>query len=382
MSEKTKTVSNQLSWQLANDDVELWVTELGGHMAPVTFHRSSASPVQPYYISPWHDEELDIDEAVLRPLRGDFFCMPFGAGSTHRKVEYPTHGEPATERWSFVDNESADGVSELTLKMETKLMPGVVTKRLRLVDGQNVVYVQHVLDGYSGKTSLGHHATLAMPEKPGAMRVSTSPTQFGMTDPDGKPFFDGGQYYSLPVAKRFSNIKRVPSVWKDPAYDDCSSFPRQPGFTDIIAVFAKQGKSPAWTTAVVSSDRYLWFSLKDPAVLPTTILWMSNRGRHMAPWNGRNACLGLEEVCGHFASGMATSAKKNMLTEEGIPTTVSLSKRRPTAVNYIEGVTKVPAGFDRVKRVTFEKGGVVFTSESGKTTQAEVAHEFVHSGEL
>jgi hypothetical protein len=79
---------------------------------------------------------------------------------------------------------------------------------------------------------------------------------------------------------------------------------------------------------------------------------------------------------------MAASAKKNMLTEEGIPTTVSLSKRRPTAVNYIEGVTKVPAGFDRVKRVKFEKGGVVFTAESGKTTQAEVAHDFVYSGEL
>ena len=78
MKAKRKVVASQPAWELANKQVELAVTELGGHMAPVTFYRKSAEPVQPYYISPWQGEKLKIDEPVLVPLRGDFFCMPFG----------------------------------------------------------------------------------------------------------------------------------------------------------------------------------------------------------------------------------------------------------------------------------------------------------------
>ena len=75
---RVKTIVSQPSWVIRTSDVELAVTQLGGHMAPVTFHRRSAAPVQPYYISPWQGERLKIDEPVLVPLRGDFFCLPFG----------------------------------------------------------------------------------------------------------------------------------------------------------------------------------------------------------------------------------------------------------------------------------------------------------------
>ena len=68
------TVASQLSWVIGNDEVELAVTQLGGHMAPVTFCRASGMPIQPYYINPWHDEKPDeLPAPVLKPLRGDFF---------------------------------------------------------------------------------------------------------------------------------------------------------------------------------------------------------------------------------------------------------------------------------------------------------------------
>src|SRR4051794_39017502 len=51
-----QTIHSQPSFVLASDQVELAVTRVGGHMAPVTFHRLSDRPVQPYYISPWQDE--------------------------------------------------------------------------------------------------------------------------------------------------------------------------------------------------------------------------------------------------------------------------------------------------------------------------------------
>jgi hypothetical protein len=146
---------------------------------------------------------------------------------------------------------------------------------------------------------------------------------------------------------------------------------------DILGLFKKPAQTPAWTTAVNTKQRYLWFSLKDPALLPATIFWMSNGGRHMAPWNGRNCCIGLEDVCGHFADGIKPSATKNPINQAGFATAVKLTKAKPTVVPYIQGCMPTPAGFDCVASVEFDPGRVTFHSESGKAVSAVVHHEFL-----
>jgi hypothetical protein len=382
MKAKQKVVAGHPAWVIANKQVKLAVTRLGGHMAPVTFCRDTDKPVRPYYVSPWQEEGLEIDDPVLVPLRGDFFCLPFGAPSTYRGESYVCHGETATAKWKCKGVKADGDVTRLTMTMKTKVPPGKVTKRLQLVDGHNAVYVQHVLAGYSGRVSLGHHATLAVGEKEGSIRVATSPFRLGMTNPGvvGDPA--ERQYQSLAIGERFTSLTKVPLLWKAPATADCTRFPARTGFTDLLAVFPKPEEGPAWTAATVEDEGFLWFSLKDPGVLPATILWVSNRGRHNAPWNGRNRCLGLEDVCGYFANGLADSARKNLLTEAGIATTVRLSKKAPTTVNYIEGVVKVPKGFECVRTASFAPGEVTFTSVTDKTVTAKVKHEFLGSGEV
>src|SRR5437763_1408689 len=75
----TRIEHSQPSLILSTPQVELAVTKLGGQLSPVTFYRDSSKPVQPYYISPWQDEPAKaMPVPVLVPLRGDFFCMPFG----------------------------------------------------------------------------------------------------------------------------------------------------------------------------------------------------------------------------------------------------------------------------------------------------------------
>ena len=382
MKAKRRVIAGQPSWVLANRQVELAVTELGGHMAPVTFHRDSASRVQPYYISPWQGEKVKLDEPVLAPLRGDFFCMPFGAPGVWRGVRHICHGEPATGKWTM-GGVAVDGrVARLTMTMRTSALPGKVTKRLSLVDGHNVVYCQHVLEGFSAPAPLGHHATLALPDSPGALRVATSPFKLGMTNPT--PFGDPaiGHYQSLAVNRKFTRLDKVPLVWKDPAVGDCSRHPVRMGFTDLLGLWARSADGPAWTTATVQDEGFMWFSLKDPAMLPATLLWIANRGRHSSPWNGRNRCLGLEDVCAYFANTAAESAGPNQLNAMGIPTVVKLSKSRPTVVNHIQGVVKVPKGFECVRTASFAPGTVMFTSVTGKKVTAPVCHEFLTTGQL
>ena len=92
---KDKVVHNQASFLLANDVVSVAITKRGGHMAPVIFGGSGEQQITPYYISPWQDEKpTEMPADVLVPLRGDFFCMPFGGNATEHKGEkHPPHGE-------------------------------------------------------------------------------------------------------------------------------------------------------------------------------------------------------------------------------------------------------------------------------------------------
>jgi len=64
-------------------------------MAPVTFFRNTSHPIQPYHISPWQDEApIEMPAPVLKTLRGDCFCLPFGGNSEAVAGEkHPPHGE-------------------------------------------------------------------------------------------------------------------------------------------------------------------------------------------------------------------------------------------------------------------------------------------------
>jgi len=379
-----RTISSQPSWILANDTVEMAVTKLGGHMAPVTFDRKAAAPIRPYHISPWQDEGLkDLPAAVLVPLRGDFFCMPFGGNAEAKGSEqHVPHGESATETWKFAGRQrEANGTETLTLTLETKVRPGTVTKHLTLTPGQPVVYTRHVIEGFAGPVPLGHHATLAMPEEEGTVAVSVSPFRLGMTCPGVFSDPSKGEYQSLAGGEVFTDLSRVPSRWKQPAEVDCSRFPVRRGYADLLAVVADEkalaGK-PAWTAAVNTRDHWVWFSLRDPRVLPTTVFWIENRGRHGVPWNGRNSCLGLEDVCAYFAEGLVPSITPNLLSKQGIRTAVELDAKQPTEIRSAQGAVHVPAGFDRVKTIDFTQADrVSLISESGLTVTVPVRHAFV-----
>jgi len=383
MITKTRKIANEPSWIIRNDQVELAVAVSGGRMAPVKFYRRSARPAQPYYIAPWHDEKdtpIPKTEPCLRALRGDWFCMPFGAGSEFRGVRYILHGETSYRKWNFANSCKTGRVTRLTLDMKTAVPSGKVTKRISIVDGQNAVYLEHVLEGFDGRFPLGHHQTLRLPEKTGSLLVSVSPSVLRMTYPVAFGDPAAKSYYAIAVGKEFTDLSRVPTVWQEPRFTDCSAFPLRRGFSDGLACFNRPSRLPAWTAATFADEGFLWYTLKDASVLPMTMFWMDDGGRHFPPWNGRESCLGLEDTCGFFAEGVKDSASDNCIARRSIPTAVRLSPRRPTIVRLIQGVVKVPAGFDHLKAVKFVRGEAIFISRSGKKVQAEVNGDFLFTG--
>lgn len=384
---RRRTIHSQPSFVLQSGQVEVAVTERGGHMAPVTFYRDSGSPVQPYHISPWQNEKsAPMPAPVLVPLRGDFFCLPFGGNSDAVGGEkHPPHGEIVGDRWQSKGIQKSGDVTTLVMEIETRVRTGRITKELSLVDGHQAVYSTHRVSGFEGRYPLGHHATLAMPDKAGAVRIATSPYRFGMTVPG--LFSDPGQreYQSLLPGARWTDLRRVPVAWKGMEDADLTRLPDRLGHADLVQVIHERpevSRGPAWTTATYPAARYVWFSLKDPAVLNSLVMWIENHGRHGHPWNGRNNCLGLEDVTAHFADGLKASRAENVLTREGVPTTVELTAGRPTEVRYVQGVVKIPAGFDEVKTVEFSPGAITLVSPVGQRVTAPVRHEFLRTGKL
>ena len=121
----------------------------------------------------------------------------------------------------------------------------------------------------------------------------------------------------------------------------------------------------------------MWFSLRDPQKLPMTAFWLENHGRHSFPWNGRNQCLGLEDICGYFADGLAASVNENTLSNQRIATAITCSDATPTDIRSIQGAVSVPATFDRVEEIGFGNNEITLRSESGQSVNVPLNYKFV-----
>jgi hypothetical protein len=445
---KTSVIRGQECWQVSTPTIDATVTVQGGMMAPVGFTLPGGRVVQPYYVSPWQDEgtasetaanlalnpvanpavSQPIEPAVLVPLRGDFFCLPFGGGNKVGDEDHQPHGESAWKRWNFVSckaDEAGEGptrqglagqgpagqdlsgvrasggnpATQLVLGMDYAACKGSVRKSLFIGHDQAYIGTEHTLSGFSGAYPLGHHATLAgSTERDGIWELFFPPFDLGFTDPDNTLPFKGGEYYALADGVEFHDFSVVPTRWKNPSSVDLSKFPARRGFMDIAAIYRKSASagqedtdkgngvdgSPAWlgrvgwTVAVNREEGYLWYSIKDQSQLPATVFWMENQGRHAYPWSGRNSCIGLEETCAFMAAGRSRSIQSNVVSQHGIPTAVQLSPDKPLRVRTIQGVLPVPRKDIRITGLGIDAAGrAVFASDTGPKLALPVSPAWV-----
>lgn len=366
-------VLGQPSWRLSNGDIDAWVTHLGGHVGPVTF-RIGDRRVEPYAVAPWAEEEPGDIPPILQVLRGDFFCLPFGANEEPARGEHhPPHGETANQQWEAVDRRP----DRLHLTMETSVRPGHVDKIISIRDGHAAVYSRHILSGMTGPMSFGHHAMLRFPEGASTGLIATSPFVFGQTAPEPVERPENRGYSILEPGSSFTSLDDVPTVTGAPA--DLSRYPARRGFEDLVMLVSDVTLPFSWTSVTFPGEGYVWFALKDPGVLHQTIFWISNGGRHYPPWNGRHVnVMGLEEVTSYFHYGLAASIRPNPVSERGWPTSIDLDPTRPLDVRYVAAVAGVPDGFDHVASITpVGAGEVLLRSRSGQSARVRVDHGFL-----
>ncbi|MBT4222942.1 MAG: hypothetical protein HOD72_00610 [Opitutae bacterium] len=374
------SIHGQPSYSIRSDKIEAHVTKLAGMLGPVAFDLGKKK-VSPFSVAPWslNEEVIDVNlPPLLHSLRGDFFCLPFGGNeSSFRGETHPPHGETANLIWTPKKHTYIEGQHELHLQLKTKVRSGLVDKYIHLRDGHDAIYQRHVISGMNGPMPLGHHAMLKFPDSPGSGQISTSGFIHGQVLPFPFENPESGGYHALKPDSKFRSLKKV--SLNSGGHTDLSSYPARKGFDDLALLVNKPGNF-AWTAVTFQKERYVYFALKDPRVLASTVLWMSNAGRHYHPWNGRHeSVLGIEDVTAYYHVGIAESVKKNALRDKGFITHIQLRDRNPFTVNHILGMANIPPGFDIVKKLKpINNSSIQITSQSGKQAIAKVDSRFLY----
>ena len=381
----TARIRGQESYLLTARQVQLAMTVLGGHLAPVTFFPGDPHPVQPYAIAPWATEALPAGTPPLvRTLRGDFFCSAFGANTEPvRGRHLPLHGETANVAWQPLARGETNAGCWMHLGMDLPLQGGRCESVTALLHEHSVLYQRHDLTRLTGPVNPGHHATLAFPAREGAGRLSFSPFTLARTyfEPTERPE-SGGRSRLRPDAE-ITDLRAVPCV--DGSTTDLTTYPARRGFEDTVILCTDPTLELAWSAVTFPEAGFVWFALRNPVQLTCTLLWFSNGGRDYAPWNGRHVnAMGIEDMTGYFQMGLAASRRTNALSGRGIRTYLEPDETGAISIPYIQGVARVPEGFDRVATIerASQEDRVRLVADSDLEVTVPCDVDFLGTGEL
>ena len=352
------TYCGQPCYAPASDRVKVFVSVQGGHLTAEWSERGRT--LSPFWVPPWWKEPwIEDTDWIMRLLRGDFFCLPFGSNiEPVDGRQYPLHGQTANDCWEPVREERAGAERSLVLRMALANPGAEVEKTVRLVDGQPVIYQRHVVRGLELRSPVGHHPTLHCPDEPGSAILDLSKPLAGFTVPipSGTPETQG--YHLLATGVEITDRTRVPTVYGGVA--DASRYPMRKGHEDGVLFISDPGLPFAFTAVSMPGDELLYFQLKDPRVLCGTIFWMCDGGRYAPPLSGRaTSVLGAEEITGYYWMGIQPSIAANHLRDRGYRTFVEFRADRPTDIRLVQGVVAIPRGFAGVKDIVQKDAGTV-----------------------
>jgi hypothetical protein len=369
----------QPCYVLANGNIRVSITVQGGHLRASFPHRGGEA--NPFFLAPWWNEApLATDDPITQVLRGDFFCLPFGGNADpYLGVKYGVHGITASGGWELLPAGRREDEKERELALSLPAYGGEVRKRVRLDPEAAVLYCEHRIAGIAGRLPGGHHAVLQFPAAEGSGRIDLSEPVAGFTFPEPLERPAGGGYSLLQPNVEIADRTRVPTVYGDTV--DLTRYPLRGGHEDVVQFVSDTAREFCFSSVTFAEEGYLFFQLKDPRVLSSTLMWRSNGGRHYAPWSGRvRGALGLEEVTSYFAYGPKQSAEPNPLSKRGWRTCLELDREKPTEVRLIMGLAAVPAGFTGVRDITRDGRSVLIHGQAGERLRVPCRVDFLQQG--
>ncbi len=355
---------------LNNGLLEVGLNPTGGMLESVRFFLPDRV-IEPMHRAPWLDESLPDAPPMLQNLAGDFFCAPF-SDSDILPDETRPHGLTANGSWQVTDA----SLLHLEAELNGTVAGARVSKILELREGQPLLYQTHRFQGGDIRLPLGHHAMLRAGEP---LNLSFSPWVWGGTPPEPVETEASGGRSSLIYPQTFEDLRQVRTA--DGGRADLSTYPVLERSEDILMLVSQEAPL-AWSAVCAPYTGWLWFALKNPAVLQSTVLWLSNGGRDYPPFSGRHTrVIGVEEVTSYFHLGHSASFLPNPVSQQGYATTLQLVPGGTLEVRYAFGLVAVPQGFERLVSLERDDTKLVLQGVQGAVTVPYDASFFLEKAE-
>jgi hypothetical protein len=311
MTCRSDDASRTLAW--AHGSFEL--QRLGGMLAPVVFRAPDRPDFAPMQVAPWADEPgHEALPGLMQRLRGEWPCVPFGG--TAPRSDLPAgwqpreagddwgHGFAANHAWQWLPSPDA-----LTLALAITAPDGMrLTREVRADAAAPALDVTLRIEVAQACTlPVALHPTLRLDA--GRVALDLPHTGEGLTYPVApEPGIS-----RLAANRRFADLRAVPRT--DDGSADLTQFPQPIDSEELLLL---QGVNGAVTLHYVDQGWSVALDW-DRALLPDVMLWVSQRGRRHAPWNGRHLALGVEPVNGAFDLGrVASPPADHPLAKRGI----------------------------------------------------------------
>jgi hypothetical protein len=329
---------------LSNDKMQLTVLPEGGAMVQLVLNDD------PQKTNPlWNPIRIAREAGQNRPTsfsRGHFVCVDgFGpVSAAERAAGLPMHGEAATLPWHLDAYQKQGGVVTARFSVTLPLAQETFFRTLRMVDGENVVWVESELENllaFDRPVFWGEHATIGAPFlEPGKVAVDM-PVQRAKTKAYPSAAAGSRQLQS------FTDFTWPAAPTLDGRLFDLRSAPMRSGATDHSTSLLDASRRLVFVTALHSEKRLLigWVFRREE--FPWIQTWLSYPGPN-------RMARGLE-----FSTQPFDLPRADVLTAGPLfdtPVFRVLPAKSKITSGFLMFYTRVPEGFQKVDDVQLESG--------------------------
>ncbi len=291
---------------------------------------------------------------------GHFVCVDgFGDVSPEEKAAgLSGHGEAHRAPFEVKFYRKEGRTTTLTLATKLPLTQELFSRTVRLVDGENVVYVESELESllsFDRPVCWGEHATIGSPFLEAGATVVDMPARRAKTRPYAESEKEGGLPHILPSDKEFT-WPEAPGLHTRKV--DVRVAPAEPNSGDHTTCLMDPARQLVFVTALHPGKRLLLGYLFKPQEYAWTQSWMFYPNKKML-------ARGMEFATQPFDVPRREAVQLNSLF--GTPTFRWLPARAKIGSRFLFFYTHTPGGFGKVDDVRLENGQIII--EDHKTHQ-------------
>ena len=327
---------------IANDKLALTVRSVGGAMVQLF---------------------MKDDPSKLNPLEGlgHFVCVDgFGPVSKEeRAAGLPGHGEAHRVPWELLSAGTTDGVLTVTFKATLPIVQETFRRTIRMVDGENVIYIESELEsllGFDRPVNWGEHATIGGAFLEQGKTVTDMSAIRAMTRSYESEAVDPPDNHNLADFKEF-RWPMAPTVSGAPI--DLRVAPTLTPVMDQTTSLMDPARRLVFVTALHPDKRALLGYVFRREEYPWTQIWDSY------PGGNRRSYRGMEFATQPFDLTRREVIQTNTMFDT--PTYRWLPAKSRIESRFLMFYTRTPEGFARVDEVVLESGKLTIEDRaSGK----------------